>query len=183
MKKLSSGAKRIVLDALFAAVALSLFVIELMIPLPLSGAVPGVKLGLANIVTVVAVFLLSPLDAAAILFVRIVLGAVFTGQFMAFLYSLAGGVLCYLSMLLLRRLVTEKQIWAASAVGAIAHNVGQTLAAAAVLGTSSVFWYLPVLVAAGIMAGLFTGVSAQILVARLGGMFHAKFDFVFRGHG
>ncbi len=177
MKKLPSGAKRIVLDALFAAVALSLFVIELMIPL--SVGIPGVKLGLANIVTVVAVFLLSPVDAAGILYTRILLGGVFSGQAMALLYSLAGGTLCFIATLVLKRFVTEKQIWAVSVIGSLAHNLGQTLVAAAVLRTGAVFLYLPVLFIAGILAGLFTGVSAQILVSRLGGVFRARYENIY----
>ena len=157
--------RRIVLDALFTAVALTLFLVELQIPNPVP--VAGIKLGLANLVTVVAMVLLSPLDALAILAVRILLGSLFSGNMMALLYSAAGGALCYVVMLLLRGVVTARQIWALSAVGGIAHNVGQMAAAIAVTRTPALIVYLPVLLIGGTVAGLFTGLAAQFLIARL----------------
>ncbi len=169
--------RRLVFDALLAAVALTVFVVELMIPL--SVGIPGVKLGLANIVTVSAVFLLSPWDALGILLTRILLGALVTGQTMALFYSLAGGLLCWCSMLVMRRLVTERQIWASSVVGAVFHNLGQTAVAAVILHSAAVFWYLPFLLAAGCLAGLLTGAAAQALTARLAG--RLRFDAGERG--
>ena len=163
MKK---GARRLTVDALFAAVALTIFVIELYIP---SVGIPGVKLGLANIVTVTAAFLIGPWDAGAILLCRIVLGGIFSGQVMALWYSLAGGTLCWLTMLPLRKLLTKKQIWVMSVVGAVAHNVGQILVALAVTRTAAILYYLPVLMVSGVLAGLFTGIAAQLAVNRLDG--------------
>ena len=162
MKK---GARRLTVDALFAAVALTIFVIELYIP---SVGIPGVKLGLANIVTVTAAFLIGPWDAGAILLCRILLGGIFSGQVMALWYSLAGGTLCWLTMLPMRKILTKKQIWVMSVVGAAAHNIGQILVAAAVTRTTAVFYYLPVLMVSGVLAGLFTGIAAQTAVNRLG---------------
>lgn len=158
--------KRIVLDALLAALALSLFLVEAQIPSPVP--VPGVRLGLANLVTVAALFLLSPADAAAILFVRVLLGAVFGGNMMALLYSAVGGTLCFFAMWALRRVIREGQIWACSAVGAIAHNCGQMIVAVAVTRTPTLAVYLPVLLVSGILAGIFTGLVAQFLVRRMG---------------
>ena len=162
MKK---GARRLTVDALFTAVALTIFVIELYIP---SVGIPGVKLGLANIVTVTAAFLIGPWDAGAILLCRILLGGIFSGQVMALWYSLAGGTLCWLTMLPMRKILTKKQIWVMSVVGAAAHNIGQILVAAAVTRTTAVFYYLPVLMVSGVLAGLFTGIAAQTAVNRLG---------------
>ena len=162
-------AKRIVLDALLAAIALSLFLVEAQIPSPVP--IPGVKLGLANVVTVAALFLLTPADAFAILFVRVLLGAVFGGNMMALLYSAVGGLLCFLVMLCLRKAVTAKQIWACSAVGAIAHNCGQMAVAVAVTRTGALVVYLPVLLVSGILAGIFTGLAAQFLIRRAGPLF------------
>ena len=159
------NARRLVFDALLTAVALTIFVIELHIPL--SVGIPGVKLGLANIVTVAAVFLLGPADAGLILYARILLGGIFAGQIMALWYSLAGGTLCFLSMLVMRKLVSERQIWAASAVGAVFHNLGQIAVAVAVTRTWAVLWYLPVLMVSGVLAGLFTGVAAQFTAPRV----------------
>ena len=157
--------RRLVLDALFTTIALTIFVIELNIPL--SVGIPGVKLGLANIITVVAVFLLSPADAAAILLARILLAGIFTGQVMALWYSLAGGLLCFAAMLVMRKFVTEKQIWVSSVIGAVFHNLGQIIVAVAVTRTSAVFYYFPVLMVSGILAGLFTGAAAQAVYGRL----------------
>ena len=157
--------KRLVFDAILTAVALTIFVIELHIPL--SVGIPGVKLGLSNIVTVAAVFVLGPADAAGILFARILLGGIFSGQIMALWYSLAGGLLCYLSMLVTHRAFNESQIWLASVIGAVFHNIGQLLAAAAVTRTFAVFWYFPILMVTGILTGLFTGVAAQFTAKRV----------------
>ena len=101
--------KRLTRISMLTAVALTIFVVELQIPAPVP--IPGVKLGLANIVTVCAMFLFGPADTALILAARILLGSFFSGRITSLFYSLAGGTLCYLIMLLLRRIVSERQIW------------------------------------------------------------------------
>ena len=95
--------KRIALDALLTAIALIIFVVELLVPIPFP--VPGVKLGLSNVVTLFALFACGPVDALIILLLRIGLGTIFGGNLSAILYSLAGGLLCYLVILLMRRAV------------------------------------------------------------------------------
>ncbi len=160
----SSRTKRITVDALLTAVALIIFVVEAMIPPVVP--IPGVKLGLANIITVFAMFLLGPKDTFAILLCRIVLGNLLGGQVMSFLFSLVGGIFCYLIMFLLRKILSLKQIWVASVIGAVFHNIGQILVAMIVLKTTGIIVYLPFLLLAGILAGLFTGLVAQALVAR-----------------
>ena len=151
--------------ALLTAIALTIFLVEAQLP-PLA-PIPGIKLGLANIVTVWAMFALGPVDALMILLARILLGGVFAGQLMTLAYSLSGGVLCYLTALLLRRLLTERQIWAAGIAGAMAHNIGQLLAASAVMGSWSVWYYCPILMISGVLTGTFTGLAAQFLFLRL----------------
>ena len=156
--------RRLARLALLTAVALTIFLIEVQLPvLP----IPGAKLGLANIVTVYAVMALGPGDALLILLSRVFLGAVFSGQMMTLLYSAAGGLLSWCVLCLLGWLLTERQIWLASPVAAIFHNIGQLLAAAAVLRSWSVLAWLPYLVIAAVLAGLFTGVAAQALLKRL----------------
>lgn len=162
------GARRLTLCALLTAIALTIFMVETQIPVPIP--VPGVKLGLANIVTIYAVFLLGPGDALMILLSRVFLGAVFSGQMMTLSYSLAGGLVCWVVMLLLRRILSRDQIWLCSPVAAVGHNVGQLLMAAAILGSWTVLAYLPYLLIAGVCAGLFTGLCAQLLIRRLEGM-------------
>ena len=159
------GAGRITRLALLTAIALTIFLAEAQIPA--LTAVPGVKLGLANIVTVYAMFALGPGDALLVLSARVFLGAVFSGQPMTLIYSAAGGLLSWCVLCLLGRLLTDRQIWLASPGAAIFHNLGQLLAAAAVLRSWPVLAGLPYLVIAAVLAGLFTGVAAQALLKRL----------------
>ncbi len=157
--------KRIARMALLTAVALIIFIVEAQIPVPVP--IPGIKLGLANIITVYAMFKLGPKDTLAILLCRIVLGSVFSGQMTTLLYSLAGGMLCYVAMLFLRRVVTENQIWVCSVIAAVCHNIGQIAVAMLIAQTAGLIIYLPVLMLSGIIAGLFTGLCAQFLLKRM----------------
>ena len=150
--------------ALLTAIALTIFMVEAQIPpvVPL----PGVKLGLSNIVTVFAVFAMGPKEAASILFCRIFLGSIFAGNFSSILYSVSGGTLAILTTILLRKVLTQKQLWVAGSLGAIAHSVGQIIMAVIVTGTPGIAVYLPFLVAISIVTGMFTGLCAQFLVNR-----------------
>lgn len=159
------GAGRVTRLALLTAIALTIFLAEAQLD-PLT-AVPGVKLGLANIVTVYTMFAMGPGDALLVLSGRVFLGAVFSGQMMAILYSASGGLLSWCALCLLRKALTGEQIWLSSPVAAVFHNLGQLLAAAAVMRSWAVMAYLPYLVIAAVLAGLFTGVAAQALIRRL----------------
>lgn len=159
--------KHITRLALLTTIALILFTVEAQLP-PLV-PIPGVKLGLANIVTVYAMFRYGPRDALLILLTRVFLGSVFAGAMMAFLFSLAGGLLCWLIMIPLRRILSEKQIWVCGIIGAVFHNIGQMLVCLAVYQTTAVLVYLPVLMLSGILTGLFTGLVAYFLLKWLKG--------------
>ena len=159
------GTRRITRLALLTAVALTIFMAEAQIPALTT--VPGVKLGLANIVTVYTVFVMGMGDALLVLSARVFLGAVFSGQMMTLLYSAAGGLLSWCVLCLLRKLLAREQIWLASPIAAVFHNIGQLLAAAAVMRTWTVLAYLPYLIIAAVLAGLFTGVAAQTLIKQL----------------
>ena len=157
--------RRITLLALLTAIALTIFMAEAQIhALP---PIPGVKLGLANIVTVYVMFALGPGDALLVLSARIFLGAAFAGQPMTLIYSAAGGGVSWCALCLRRKVLTREHIWLASPVAAIFHNLGQLLAAAAVLRSWAVMAYLPYLIIAAVLAGLFTGIAAQTLIRRL----------------
>lgn len=149
---------------LLTAIALTIFMMEAQIPavVPL----PGVKLGLANIVTVFTVFALCPKDAVLVLAARIFLGAVFAGNFSTIFYSAAGGACAILVTIGLKKILKEHQLWVAGCLGAIAHSIGQMAMAMALLGTPSIIIYLPVMIAISIITGLFTGLCAQFLVNR-----------------
>ena len=150
--------------AMLTAIALTIFMIEAQIP-PLV-PIPGIKLGLANIVTVFAVFALGPKEAASILFARIFLGAVFAGNFSTILYSGAGGLCAILVTIGLRKLLKLQQLWVAGALSAIGHSVGQMAMAIAITATPSLAVYLPVMVLCSVITGLFTGLCAQLLLNR-----------------
>ena len=152
--KRPSQARRLTRAALLTAIALTIFLAEAQLPPPVP--IPGIKLGLANIVTVYAMFVLGPRDTLLILLSRIFLGAVFSGQMMTLLYSLGGGLLSYLG-----------QLWVSSPLSAVCHNLGQLLAAAAIAKSWVVLVYLPYLVLAGLITGTLTGLCAQLVVGRL----------------
>ena len=156
--------KKLTVMAMLTAIALTIFMVEAQIPavLPL----PGVKLGLANIVTVFTVFVLSPTDGVLVLAARIFLGAVFAGNFSTIFYSAAGGTLAILTTIGLKRILKPNQLWVAGCLGAIAHSLGQMAMAVFMLGTPSILIYLPVMIIISIITGLFTGISAQYLVNR-----------------
>lgn len=156
--------KKLVLLALLTAIALTVFLIEAQIP-PIV-PIPGVRLGLANIVTVFAVFAIGSREGAAVLLCRIFLGAVFAGNFSTILYSAAGGFCAIAVTVGMKKLLTTRQLWVAGALGAMAHNIGQMAAAVAISQTPSLVIYLPPLLAIAIVTGSLTGLSAQILLHR-----------------
>lgn len=156
------GTRRLVTDAVLTAAALTIFVLELSIPSLMP--VPGVKPGLANIITLAAFFILGPADAAAVLFCRIVLGCMFTGNMMSLIYSAAGGLACYMVTLLMYRLLNERQVFIAGVTGAVFHVSAQTAAAVLITRTPLLVTYLPVLILSAIISGLFTGFAAQYAV-------------------
>ena len=156
--------KKLTLMGLLCAIALTIFMVEAQIPSPVP--LPGVKLGLSNIVTVFAVFLLGSREGAAILFCRIFLGAVFAGNFSSVFYSATGGFCAICVTVLLKRILTGKQLWVAGCFGAMAHSVGQMAVAIVITGTPSIVIYLPAMLAISIVTGFFTGLCAQLLLNR-----------------
>lgn len=165
--------KRITVLGLLTAIALTIFMIEAQIPpvVPL----PGVKLGLSNIVTVFTVFTMGPGAGAAVLTARVFLGAVFAGNFSTILYSAAGGACAILVTIGLRKILKENQLWAAGCLGAIAHSLGQMVVAVAVTRTPGLLVYLPIMIVISIFTGLFTGLCAQFLVKRGGKLWKTIF--------
>lgn len=150
--------------SLLATIALTIFVVELKIPNVVP--IPGIKLGLANIVTIYAVYRYRAKEVLMLLLTRIILGAFFSGQIMSLVYSLAGGMLCLVGMLLLRWIIFEKNIWICSILGAILHNTGQIMIAILITGTLEIIAYLPILIVSACIAGTFTGLCAQLIINR-----------------
>lgn len=145
--------------ALFTTLAMGIFAVESAIP-PLI-MVPGVKLGLANIITLVVLKTYSKKDAFIVLLARILLSTMLFGQAMSFFYSLAGGVCCFLAMCLIDHLLQGHFLYLTSVTGAIFHNLGQIAIAWLLTSVPGVLAYLPFLLISGIITGLFTGLCAQ----------------------
>ena len=154
--------KKLTALAMLAALSLVIFIIEAQIP-PIV-PVPGIKLGLANVVTLVTISMFGRKEAFCVLALRITLGAVFTGQMMSLIYSASGGLLCFIAMALLFGVFKDERLWVTSVFGAVAHNTGQLLTAYAVTRVAAVFWYAPMLMISAIVTGAFTGVLAMLIL-------------------
>ncbi|HIV80784.1 MAG TPA: Gx transporter family protein [Candidatus Avanaerovorax faecigallinarum] len=155
---------RIAVSAMFAALALIFSYIEAI--LPLSTGIPGVKLGIANLVVILALYNMNFRYAMGINVIRIlVAGLLFNGLFGA-LYSLAGGVVSLTVMWLLKRTGLFSMA-GVSMAGGVAHNMGQLLVASALVSNLKMFVYLPVLMFSGIAAGILIGITASVVNGRV----------------
>lgn len=145
--------------ALYTVLALIIYLVECQLP-PLY-AIPGIKLGLSNIITLILLRHASFSDCFKVLLVRILLASIFAGQMMSLLYSFAGGMCCLIVMYLINKLLCDHYIIITSIFGAIFHNLAQLIVAYFVVG---VFWaYFPFLMIAGMITGFFTGLCAHFL--------------------
>lgn len=151
--------------SLLTAAALILYVVESWLPVPVP--IPGVKIGLANIITVVAVYRFRPREVMALVVVRVLLGSIFAGNMSAIMFSAVGAVLCLLGMLCLKKVLSERYIPLCSVLGAILHNLGQSVVAVWVMKDVKILVYLPILTVTGCVAGLFTGVCARAVERRI----------------
>lgn len=156
--------KRLSLAALLVAVAFVLSFLESLVPINLG--IPGVKIGLANIVVLFALYSLKKSDAFFISMVRILVsGLVFTGAF-SLSYSFAGGILSFAIMLLAMK-CDKISTTGVSILGAVSHNLGQIIVAALVMNTYRIVYYLPVLIISGTISGIAVGIVAGIIINRL----------------
>ena len=148
----------------FTALALIFSYVESLIPIQLG--IPGVKLGLANLIIVIALYKLSIKEAYVLSIVRIVLAGFMFGNLFAILYSLAGGILSLTIMCILKR--TDKfSVYGVSMAGGVFHNIGQLIMAAIVLESISIGYYFPVLLISGLVTGLVIGVISNEMLKRL----------------
>ena len=153
-----NNTKRMVLSAVLVSLALALSYTERFIPLQMLVPLPGVKLGLANIVTLIALYLLGAKSASAVLILRCVLGAVFGGGITGLLFSLTGGMLS-MSVMALCRHTPLFSVYGISILGAAAHNIGQILAAMAMMNSVYIGMYLPCLLVVALFTGFATGAA------------------------
>ena len=150
--------RKLTLCAILISVALVLSYIERFIPLQMLVPLPGVKLGLANIVTLMALYLLGVKQAYVILALRCIMGSMVGGSITSLLFSLTGGTLAMLTMHFARR-IPFLSIYGVSVLGAAAHNIGQILAASLLMQTTGIGAYLPYLLGVSVATGLATGAA------------------------
>ncbi len=155
--------KQLTTCALMISLALVLSYMERFFPLQMIVPLPGVKLGLANIVSLIALYLLGGRQAYVILAIRCILGSIFGGGFTSLMFSLTGGTLAMLTMILASR-AKFLSIYGVSILGAAAHSVGQILAAMLIMDTVYIAAYLPYLLVISLFTGFATGgASAGVL--------------------
>ena len=154
--------KRITLMAMCIALAMILSYVEAQLP---SLGIPGVKMGLANLVVVFCLYRLGWKEAAGISLLRVLLVSLLFGHVASLMYSAAGAALSLTGMILLRR-IPQFSCVAVSVTGGVLHNIGQILMAWALMG-SNVVYYLPVLLFSGTVAGVVIGVVAALLIRRI----------------
>ncbi|MDD6572257.1 MAG: Gx transporter family protein [Thermoflexaceae bacterium] len=159
MSSRNLSTQKLTILALFTTLSLAIFLLESMLP-PLV-PVPGIKLGLANIITLIVLLNYSPKDAFLVSVARILLASFFAGTFISFLYSLFGTILSLGAMIASNRLLGKKYIFITSIFGAMFHNTGQIIAAILLTSTPYIIAYLPILMISGIITGIFTGLCAH----------------------
>jgi heptaprenyl diphosphate synthase len=157
--------KRISLVGLFIAIALVLHIAEGMMPLPF--IIPGARLGLANISTVIALYLLGKRDTFLIMVTRITLGSIFGGGFSAFLYSFTGSLFSFVMMALMTIAKDKVSPIGLSATGGFFHSLGQILVSMVLLSTPRMIIYLPGLSIVSVITGAFIGLVTIHVIGRL----------------
>lgn len=155
---------RVAYFGVFTALALIFSYVETLIPIQLG--IPGVKLGLANLIIVVALYKLDLREVYLLSIVRVVLAGFLFGNYFSIIYSLAGGLFSLTVMALLKK-KGGFSIIGISIAGGVCHNIGQLLVAMAVVETFSVSYYFPVLLIAGLLTGALIGITAAEMLKRL----------------
>lgn len=162
---MSNKSKTTAFIGVCTALAMVLAYIEVIIP-PLFAAVPGIKMGLPNIIIVFLLYRKGPVSAAIVSFLRIILVSMLFGNAMALIYSLAGGALSLIIMIILKRLQFLSTV-GVSVAGGVAHNVGQILMAMLLLETAELGYYLVVLTVTGTISGILIGLCGAMLIKRI----------------
>lgn len=175
MKNRQKRAQRIAFVGISASLALLLSYVEFLLP-PIFVAVPGIKMGLPNVIILYVLYALDVRYAALVSFVRICLSSMLFGNTMTFAYSVVGALLSLLGMLLLKRLDRLSTV-GVSVAGGVLHNLGQVLVAMVLLDTPQIAYYMIVLSVTGILSGVVIGLCSAALIKRV------PFDRFFYGRG
>lgn len=161
--------RKIAYLGVFLALALILSYVESLIPFYFG--IPGVKLGLTNLIVVVMLYCTGTKEAFGVSVARILLAGFLFGNLFSILYSLAGGVLSFIVMCLLKK-TGRFHVISVSVTGGISHNIGQLIAAVFVVETYDIFYYMPFLLIAGVATGFVIGMLAQEFILRFEKQFH-----------
>jgi len=172
-----SRLQRIIFISLLVAQGVVIGLVENMIPYPFAFA-PGAKLGLANLITIIALFTMPKKDSFLLIWLRLILTTLLGGTVSTFLYSMSGSLLSYFGMLLVKQLGPKRvSIIAISAAGGFLHNVGQLVTASWIAQSWSVMLYLPVLSFFGILSGIAIGIAANYLLQRVETLRRFQLDY------
>ncbi len=157
-------AKRVAMAGIFVSLALIFSYVESLIPF--NFGIPGIKLGLANVVIVTGLYLMKLPDVCLISVIRIFVSGLLFGNMMSLIYSLSGGILSLAIMIILKK-INKFSVIGVSISGAVCHNIGQIAAAIIVTGVPVIAYYLPILMAIGIITGAVMGIIASRILAIL----------------
>ena len=172
-----SRLQKIIFISLLVAQGVVIGFIENMIPYPFAFA-PGAKLGLANLITIIALFTMPKRDSFLLIWLRLILTTLLGGTVSTFLYSMSGSLLSYFGMLLVKQLGPKRvSIIGISAAGGFLHNVGQLVTASWIAQSWSVMLYLPVLAFFGILSGIAIGIAANYLLQRVDTLRRFQLDY------
>ncbi len=156
--------RKMVFLSFLISIALVIYIVEAQIPMPL----PGIKLGLANIISLAALILMGWKEALLIMFLRTLLGSMFGGTMSSFMFSMAGGILSNIVMIVLYKYFKDSiSLWTISICGAIFHNIGQLFVASIVIQDFRIYIYLPILLVSAVITGYFIGLSTKFLTKHI----------------
>lgn len=161
---MNGKSKKVAFFAMNVALAFVFSYLESLIPF--NFGIPGIKLGLANLVVVTALYTVGEKQAFVISVIRIILSGLTFGGVFSLVYSLAGGILSFVAMLLAKK-CRALSVTGVSIIGGSLHNIGQLIAAAIVMQTASIAYYLPVLLLSGAVTGAVIGVVSNLIINRL----------------
>ena len=157
-------AKKTAYYGIFAALAIIVGYIEMLFPLPVG--IPGVKLGIANVVVLTALYVMGVKSAFYISVIRIVISALLFKGFGSFIFSASGAMLSLLVMCLAVKIKGISPV-GVSILGGIAHNVGQLIAAGIVINNLKIVYYVPILLVSGVITGILTGIIVKYVTKHL----------------
>lgn len=153
--------KKIAIIAIFVTLALVLSYVDSLIPLAIM--VPGIKIGLANIVIILSLYMIGEKETILISTIRVILSSLLFGTMLTFAYSMTGAILSLIIMIILKKRTTLATM-TISIIGAVSHNIGQIIMAVIIMSTKEIIYYLPILMITGVISGTIIGVLASLLI-------------------